>query len=424
MSSTSIIVIFLVLSSILFAQAPDTKQTSSDNIKLGKTLEGYYNSSIAQNDSLIIKIGQTKQNLSISLSVDIAGLSMIADNSTYPVDGLSLIIARGYKQDHLVALPSEGYSDFFCDQDFFQNITDEVAWRCDFDLDDCVEFENSTPVIYDVNVLFTFNNHSVKTPLYSNIIQVPQEILDGMHNSSGLDTLNVSLDGNVTFLYTINDRGFSYGECSNYYNNFSKSFPISISRSFKVAGENRLFFLRSPVLGEQWFKNNRFNTIVLSQSPLYYAEISLDSKQQTLNLRDFFTTKNAYGLKEVFSVSNWTSTDQWSEKINLTNPTPLEHENLSFSYIYEFNYSYPGLVGWHNLSILVNDIRGSDHYNASLLSRFLSYNSSVSENRTPLDSLSRKSAPFTYDNLNIVHLSLGIIGLILLIPIVLQFKLL
>jgi len=346
------------------------------------------------------------------LSVDIIAPNLVVDNLTHPTPGLAILTARGYQQEHLTAIPNEGFPDFTCDADWFYGGA-QYSDRCDFDNDFCAEFENQTYVIYSTNVTFIFKNISENASFSSNLIPVPQSILEAMKNSSGIDNLMVLIEGNVSFIYTINDRGFDGVDCTSSYYNITGHVPLSVNKSFAVAGTKKLFFLRSPVLREQWFRSNRFNTIVLSQSPLYYAEISKDGNQTwNSTLREFYNVTDNYTVMYVFS--NKTSEKGWSEAVNLTTPTLLQDTNHSFAYIYEFNYSYLGL-GKHALSLDVNDsFLGSAHYGEVLLSRMLSYNGTFSEQGKPIDEeITRKSAGFTKQGLGFVELALGFVALIL-----------
>ena len=411
------LVFLLLFSSLVFGQYadPPISQVVDNNTLAAQALEGYYNASTANNSSINLSFGNYNTSLNISASLDVVGPSILVDNMTYPLENLSLIVARGHEQEHLLAFPAEGYNDFFCDYDWFHGGAG-YAWRCDFDGDTCAEFENRTFVVYDVNVTFTFRNVSAGVPLTSTSVLLPSTVLEEMKNSSGSEVLNVSLEGDVTFIYEINDRNSGFGDCGSNYTNISESIPFSINRSYVVGGEQKLFFLRAPVLREQWFRNNRFNVVVLSQSPLYRAIVFLNGNQsRNFTLRNFSVMSDHYGVQQI--LSNRTNETGCSEsKSNGTMPVPLEYENYSFSYIYEFNYSYTGL-GVNNLSLSVHDnFLGVAQYDESLLSRMLSYNGSTTETGTPIDeNLSRKSSAFRKDEFSSLRMGLGLVAVIVLL---------
>jgi hypothetical protein len=407
----------LLFSSLVFGQYadPPISDVMEENIFAAQALEGHYNSSTAHNSTVHVSLGGYSTDINVSASLDIVGPSILVDNMTSPLGGLSLIVARGYRQEHLQALPSEGYNDFFCDYDWFQGGA-QYAWRCDFDHDNCVEFENRTFVVYDINATFTFRNISASTPLTSTLVSLPSGIIEAMKGASGSEELNVSLDGNVTFIYQINDRASGFGDCSSNYTNFSESIPFSLNSTYLVGGQHKLFFLRAPVLREQWFRNNRFDAIVLSQSPLYRTTVFLNGDQsRNFTLRNFTVVLDQYGVRHILS-NKTNETGYFEGKSEGTSPIPLENENHTFAYTYEFNYSYANL-GINNLSLAVEDnFRRSEQYNESILSRMLSYDGTTAETGLPADeSLTRKSSGFKKDDISFLEISFGLIALVLLL---------
>lgn len=412
--------IFLVFCCIIFSQysEPPISNVTDYNLDAAESLEGHYNASLAQNSTLTVSFDTYDQDIPVSVSIDIAGLSLLVDNTTHAYDDLSVITARGYSQGHLTAIPSEGYPDFYCDAGWFAG-PKEYPSRCDFDMDYCAEYEKRTFVIYDVNATFTFAEVSESVPMESNVVEIPSAVLDAMATSSGADSLNVTLEGDVEFIYEINDRVYGAGDCSDNIYNSSVSIPVSINRSFTVCGENKLFFLVAPALREQWFRNNHFNVAVLSQSPLYEAKV-YEGKNITRNitLRTFSIIPNSYGLQEI--ISNRTLPDGWVENSSfVVTPIPLEMTDSSFSYAYLFNYSYTGL-GEQDLSLLVKDsFGGSEKHEETVTSVMLSYNGSTTETGSPIGSQpSRKSLPSTQESLVRLDLSLGLVALLLLLAFV------
>lgn len=403
--------IFLLFLVPLLYASPPINETMGDNDEMAEALEDYYNESIAENSSITLTFGEHSQELSLFVSVDIAGLNLMLDNMTHPAEGLMLITARGYEQEHLTSLPSDGYPNFPCDRSWFDRGA-EPAWRCDFDEDYCVEFENRTWMDYGAEVNFTFRNISESVPFSSNAVAVPENILEEMKTSSGSENLTVIIEGNATFTYQINDRGFEGDDCVSSYYEVSESVPFSVNATFTVAGGQKLFFLRAPVLREQWFRNNQFNTILLSQSPLYYAEIRMDGNQSwNFTIREFYNATGPYGLQLI--ISNMTEGESWSEAKNGSTPIPLQEEDYSFAYIYEFNHSYSG-IGKHNLSLHVNDsFLGTAQYKEILFSRMLSYNGTYTEEGSPADESARPSAGLQKQELSSVEIALGFVVLVL-----------
>ena len=421
----------LVLGSACFAQysEPPYQQVMENNSDYAPQLEGLYNNSTASYGNLTITFGPYSQTQYLNASLDIAGMNLLVDNSASPVDGLALLLARGYSMTHLTSLPEEGYPQFTCSQSWFDQGA-EYAFRCDFEPDTCVEYEMQTGATYDLNATFFFGGQNETIPANSTLVEVPPATMDRMRNSSGGDNLTVLLSGNVNFFYQINNRTASF-DCADNISYVNGSVPVSANKSFRVAGENRLFFLRSPVLREQWFRNNDFNLIVLSQGQLYRAELYRDGQpERNLSLRTFYIVPGPYGISEIRS--NFTEGAGYSESSSdVATPTPLERENHSFLYVYEFNHSYKGL-GEHEFSMVVHDSFGRNStFSDEILSRMLSFGGAYSEDGSPVstgeesmaaamsgsgpaaESPSRPSAGFEKETLSQITIAFGLIALVI-----------
>jgi hypothetical protein len=411
------IFLLFLLFSLAFAQPP-IDNVMDNNEDYAPNLENVYNASFAQNGTMTVTFdNSSSRDIALSASMQVAGMNLMIDNMTYPHENLSLILARGENASHLKSLPEDGYIDFICDKDWFYG-SGQYPHRCDFDNDNCAEFENDSFVEYDTNVTFTFNgvNETVRTS--SNMVQVPSEILDAMEHSSGADLLNVSIVSAALFTTIFNDRGFAGMDCTSYYVNVTQNVTLHLNASFPVAGAQKLFFLRSPVLNEQWHRNNQFNLIVMSQSPLYYAETYLNGNQtKNYTLREFNTTNNSFNLTEI--VSNKTIPKGWSENINLTTPIPLSETDDSYSYIYGFNSTYSGL-GKNTLGMLITDsFMGEAEYETVILSRMLSYNGTKNEFGEDIDpSITRPSSGFQKGQVSNVEIGLGFLAVIVMLTFV------
>lgn len=401
-------IILLLLLQLSFA-APPIAQAMERND--GADLEGYYNGSLADDSSLQIAFGSYVHDLTVSLFVDIAGMNVMVDNMTAPLEGLSLITARGYEMEHVLSRPSEGYPDFICDLDWFTGGA-QYAWRCDFEDDYCAEYENGTSMGYDANVTFTFRDATETVGYSSNVVPVPEAVLEAMRNSTGAEDLRVSIEGNATFLYVINDRSYDGLDCYSVYYNYSASVPFSVNASFPVAGESKLLFMSAPILREQWFRNNRFDMVVLSQAPLYHAQVLMDGDiSRDIALRGFYNETDGYGLMRIYS--NLSEADSWIEYRNLTYPRQLQAQDHGYAFIYRFNHSYQG-IGRHALALEVEDsFLDNASYHDVLISRALTYNGTSREDGGPIGDDARPSAAFRKQELTLLEMGLGFVALIL-----------
>jgi hypothetical protein len=391
----------------------------ADNAIAAAALEGHYNSSSAQNGTIVIRFGDYSQPQNLSVSIEIAGLSPSIDDISCTTDGLALISARGYQMGHLVALPSEGYPDFYCDRQWYEGAKN-FGWRCDFDEDYCFEYEDQAFVAYEMNATFTFRNVSASVPFSSTLTEIPEEVMEEMRGASGAENLTVGISGNATFIYQLDNQTFGFGDCSSNFSNVSQSVSFSANRTFVVGGEKKLFFLRAPVLREQWFRNNRFDTVVLSQCPLYHADIYMNGNiTENFTLREFDVVTDSYGISWVLSNKTNATGSGWSESSsNVTTPFPLEHADDSFRFVYEFNHSYAGL-GENNLSLVVRDVVLSPaQYNDSFTSRVLTFNGNITETGSPASAAARPSSGFAYDSLAYIRIGLGLIALVFILAFV------
>jgi len=411
------LLILLLLACMANAQlvSPPIAEVMGNNSAAAAALDGYYNASYAQNGTITLRFGDYTQSPNISASVILVGLSPSIDNVSCVADGMALVSARGYDAGPLVSIPYEGYPDFSCDL-AWHNSNPSLPLRCDFDGDDCSEFVNRTIVTYDLNVTFSFRNESATIPFSSTLITLPPSFSSLLENASGAENLTVNITGNVTFIYEVNDQVIDFSTCNANYTNFSSKIPISVNSSFVVGGRQKLFFLVAPILREQWFRNNRFDVIALSQCPLYLAEIYMNNATvRNISIRTFNITRDFFGFASM--VSNKSSPAGWSEDSGEpVTPAQLEASNNSFAFVYRFYYGYFGL-GKNNLSLIIRDsVRETAQYNETLLSRMISFGGTTTETGQNASLVpSRPSAGFQAGSLTHLELSLGLVGLVLIL---------
>jgi hypothetical protein len=411
-------ILFLLFVGVAFAQysEPPLDAVAFNNTVRAHSLGDHYDPSSAENSSMILRFGSYIQNVSVSASIDIIGLSPTVDGIGCATPALSLLFARGVDMDHLRSLPSSGYPDFDCDSAWFHD-NPEFAWRCDFDTDTCVEFEESYGVVYDMDVSMAYKNISASVQFSSTVIPLPSAILDAISSASGNDSLIVNLTGDLVFFYELDNRSSGVlGDCGSSISTANKSVPFSISRSFPVGGNRKLFFLRAPVLREQWFRDNRFDSVVLSQCPLYRAEIYQDGwLSRNITLASFSLSRDSFGIISMITNSSNASAGGWSVSSDgVASPYVLERENDSFLFAYQINHSYSG-VGEHNLSLKIYDsARNSSRFNETILSRALSVGGQGSEFGAPSSSPSRPSVEPETASLVRIEVVLGLASLILL----------
>jgi len=288
----------------------------------------------------------------------------------------------------------------------------------DWEGDDCVEYQNDTSVSRAALVTFTFGNTSVQVSTSNDTVPLPQEILEAMEGTNGNDSLSVLLNATFNFTYVIDDRKPSHDEgCSHHLVNYSSVINVLDERNWTVEGNRSLFFLAAPALGEQWFRDNRFDTIILTNSRIYSGNISADGNQtRSFRLLWFNITNDSLGVWQIVSVPANDSTGIVAEHLAYNTPTPLDSGNFTYGYAYELNYSYEGL-GEHALQDDASGLFGARFvFKRDILSRMLSYSGNMSESGEPADlSVTRKSVPFFQDAMRPVELSIGLAGVLLVV---------
>jgi hypothetical protein len=283
--------------------------------------------------------------------------------------------------------------------------------------DDCVEEQYGVNVSRNALITFSFANISETVNTSSNIVPIPENIKNAMMDTSGIDPLNIKLNSSNIFTYTINDRIPTHSGCRENLVNFSSQINVYDELNWTIGGNKTLFFLRSPILNEQWFRNNQFNTIVFSNSKIYKAFIKENGVvTRNISLYSFNTTTDKYGLKNIISVRSNSSGKKISEHLSLNSPLSLSEDNSSFIYLYEFNHTYEG-IGENILELEIISFSGlKSKYTQKILSRELTHSGNISEQgELSNESNSRKSKSPESLNIQNVELSFGIVGILILL---------
>ena len=387
--------------------SPPTDNVTAHNAAIAPSLQDAFDPLIATNGTVQFDFYGTNIywvpismhiNLSlISASSKLLSLDPSVDNATSAVHSPVLIFAWGN-----VSLPLD---------------------TRDWEGDDCAEYQLNSSVNRSATIVFSFGNLSEKVSTTSNTVPVPAGILEEMKNTPGKDLLVVELNTSFNFTYTVNDQRPSFDEgCSDHILNFSSVIELTDRKNWSVEGDRTLFFLRAPVLGEQWFRNNLFNSVVFSNTRFYNGEISADGNQTYgFRLYDFNITNDSYGLWYIQSVP-LAQSGGIAEHTAYNAPSPFDPNNFSYNYIYEFNYSYDG-IGRNILDLHITSVFNDDYqFSREILSRMLSHSGNVSELGGPVnETISRKSMAFQIDSIRGTTIALSLIGVLLVVLLVNRF---
>ncbi|MFA5412255.1 MAG: hypothetical protein WC350_02835 [Candidatus Micrarchaeia archaeon] len=184
-----------------------------------------------------------------------------------------------------------------------------------------------------------------------------------MERYNATEKLEVVLEYNATYNYVE-----EHPPCE-YFRSISRNGTANIS--YYVENGNVTFFTARPVLGEQWYRNNHFDNLVFSNKRFYKSEVYLDGvKVGSAHVLNFSIYNDTFGTWFINSSQDYNNTNvTMGEHEIVYSPTPLIHNNESFRYLYEENYSYSG-IGRHNLTlVLTDDFNHTINYSRELLSR-------------------------------------------------------
>lgn len=274
------------------------------------------------------------------------------------------------------------------------------------------------------NFIFNFRGNPTTVPFDSSTpLLVSMPTIPGLENSNGSELLSIQMAGTVfvTFRRTITTKLPGENGCNSMDSRvenatFSRSFEDSIS--YSVEAGTPAFFLLRPALREQYFRTNRFNSLLGARRQIYRAEVMAENDSfGNASFREFNITTDAYSVQHVSSFPQYNASNMSAgfSSEGFSNPAVFGAEE--FAFVYGFNSSYEGL-GWQTLGLRVRDDFGKEYtYSDRILSRDVAYGNGSSE--SPHSPATRPYSPFTYSSLTLPVVFLG--GVILMI-ILLRFR--
>ena len=280
--------------------------------------------------------------------------------------------------------------------------------------DDCIEYQKNISVKRNAIIDFKFRNATETVSTADNVVPVPPSILRAMESTSGLDALEVALNATFAFTYAVDDRLPAMGGCMENIVEFTSAVNVADQMNFTAAGNRALFFLARPVLLEQWHANNHFDVVVLSNSKLGSAAIfSGENQSKEFLLSLFNVTAGSYGLKRIVSVP--ANDSEAGSHTALNNPFPIDSENSTYAYLYEFNYTYEG-IGKKTLWAETSSVFGDNAtFSRTIHSRTLSHSGNIPEVTGTGAEDMRKSAYFGGSEMRSVFLDFGLLGILVII---------
>ncbi len=304
-----------------------------------------------------------------------------------------------------------------------------ITWETELSGTACTssaEFVNVTP---EANIAFTIGSFSSSSASNENPVALPQEIKDLIGNTQERN-ITISMDGNVVFTYHLDvysvvctpDSGCSCEKNALASGDKELKFRCTNSISYEIENQDVVSLLQKPILKEQWYKNNHFDNVLLTNRKIYKAEITLNNNSiGNLTFYAFNVSTDKYGLERITTIISYSANGaNGAENFANVTPTPLQEKNNTFKYSYEMNSTYPGL-GWNTLTLNAYDDFGQKiELSDEILSRELSFSGNISESNKAIggtDQNARPSSawiPLTY---NLLFITLGAVGLIIIFAV-------
>jgi len=391
--------LFMALSAHCLYTDPPVSNATAHNFALAPELNSSYDPAIGRGGNVSMVFYGTDINWApisrrvemqlINASMRLLSVEPSVDSATHAGSGSALLFAWG-------------------------DVASQMQKK-DWEGDDCAEYQLGSTVSRSALLNFSFGNTSAVVNVTDNLVLIPDAVLGAMARTTGGDILRVRANATFLFTYEVDDRRPSHEEgCSHHPANFTSVMNIVDEMNWTVEGDRALFFLRAPLLGEQWFRDNHFDTVLFSNSRIYRASVSANGNQtRSFRLYGFNITNDSYGLWHVVSVPLAQGDAGAASHAALTTPSPISDDNSTYGYVSEFNYTYGGL-GTNTLALEAVDVFGGRHaYSREILSRMLSHSGNTTELGGPVDpSIARRSEGFGAGSIGTVTLSLGMVGLL------------
>lgn len=210
-----------------------------------------------------------------------------------------------------------------------------------------------------------------------------------LETANGTENLTVELQWRYTYFFEVvvsnqhqvcvdDGQGGQSCHCESSVNEPLRYWNILVqgnaSKNFIIESGNASFFLLRPVLGEQWYENDHFDTVVFSRKSIYRAEISMGgNKTATAQIYNFSVLEDPLGAWHIFSSANADFRNASMAAYDLAYwANPVVKENMPFSHLYEINHTYEGW-GPHNMSVEATDFfLGKHGYKREIFSRKVS----------------------------------------------------
>ncbi len=261
-----------------------------------------------------------------------------------------------------------------------------VLWGWNEEYEDEINISEYTCYISNrslqANMYFEFRNENMSVGLsgINPIINIPFDV-ELLETANGTENLTVILEGNYFYAYECpvggNGTGITY----------ESSISVYDRSEFIVEPGKANFFLVRPVIGEQWYQNNHFDTLVFSRKSIYKSEISMDGNETAYaRIYDFSVLKDPMGAWHIIvnETQNFSNASMENYEISYW-ANPVVKEDNPFSHLYEVNYTYDGW-GPHWMNITVTDFFLGEHtYAREILSRKIT-RQGVSETGEPAGS--------------------------------------
>ncbi|MGV8176973.1 MAG: hypothetical protein ACP5NX_04185 [Candidatus Bilamarchaeaceae archaeon] len=239
--------------------------------------------------------------------------------------------------------------------------------------------------------------------------------------------LRGSINAEYEFTNSTPTKGGCYGWGPDHRYHASLSAPVAYNTTFLLRTGKSLPVLVNPATRQQWYRDNRFDLLVLSGCRFQRSELLLDGKAVSSDRLYLFEQETGpLGDQYITTIFEGNST-HISETVltHPTSPSSLDPSNSAYFVSYSLNGTYEG-IGQHNLSVRMYPFYGPPQtFTYSIESRAQTYNGDVLEGGLDDSAVGASRFPshrWASEDLESLVVPLSVLGLFIIISF-LRFRL-
>lgn len=304
-----------------------------------------------------------------------------------------------------------------------------VTWETGLSGTTCTSSADFISFEPEATIKFSIGSKDASITTDENKIAVPNDIRTILRYASG-ENLTISFTGTARFVYDLDvysvvctqSSGCSCEKNTEASGKKELKFKCENSLSYEIENQDDVYLLQKPILKEQWYKNNHFDSIFLTNRRIYKAEVWLNNISfGNVTFYEFNISNDEYGLQYIHTSSAYSENNaSGAENSVKIMPIPLQKENNTFRYLYEINSTYE-TIGLHSLGLKTYDDFGQKtEKEYSIYSKQLSFSGNTSETNEAFkegDPSVRASSAWNPISYNTIFITLGVAGLFIIFSV-------